>query len=48
MVAIQADGQLITPLSAVTVLQEGGELLALGSQEQRRAFQEAFEPHAGR
>ena len=43
VVALQQGDRLLTQLTAATILPAGGELLMLGSMEQRRAFGEAFE-----
>ena len=43
VVALQQGDRLLTQLTAATMLPAGGELLMLGSMEQRRAFGEAFE-----
>jgi Trk K+ transport system NAD-binding subunit len=42
VVAVQADGELIVPLTSETRLPHGGELLMLGSHEQRTAFDQMF------
>ena len=47
VVALQQGDRLLTHLTAATILPPGGELLMLGSIEQRRAFGEAFEHRAG-
>ena len=47
VVALQQGDRLLTHLTAATILPPGGELLMLGSIEQRRAFGEAFEYRAG-
>ncbi len=47
VVAIQRDGDLITPLTIETALAAGTDLLMLGSLEQRKTFAEAFEQHRG-
>ncbi|MGH9346068.1 MAG: potassium channel family protein [Vicinamibacterales bacterium] len=43
VVALEQDGQSVTQLTAETVLPPGGQLLMLGSLDQRQAFAEAFE-----
>ena len=43
VVAVQHDGRFISPLTADTVLPDEGELLLLGSLEQRRSFGQAFQ-----
>ena len=43
VVAVQHDERFISPLTADTVLPGGGELLLLGSLEQRRSFGQAFQ-----
>lgn len=43
VVALDVDGRLTTPLTAVTVLPKGASLLMLGSQDQRTQFADAFE-----
>ena len=43
VVAVQHDEHFISPLTADTVLPGGGELLLLGSLEQRRSFGHAFQ-----
>jgi voltage-gated potassium channel len=45
VVALKQRDQLITQLTAETVLTAGSELLILGDREQRKAFAEAFERH---
>jgi Trk K+ transport system NAD-binding subunit len=47
VVALQQGDRLLTQLTAATILPAGGELLMLGSMEQRRAFGEAFEHRSG-
>jgi hypothetical protein len=42
VVALQADGDLIAPLTSETRLPDGAELLMLGSHEQRTVFDQAF------
>ena len=42
VVALQADGELIVPLTSETRLSRGAELLMLGSHEQRLAFDQTF------
>lgn len=44
VVALQVGDQLTTHLTAETVLPAGGDLLMLGSVDQRRTFTEAFPP----
>jgi voltage-gated potassium channel len=44
VVALQDGDQLMTHLTAETLLPAGGDLLMLGSVDQRRAFTEAFPP----
>jgi hypothetical protein len=43
VVALQHDGWLVTERSSDTVLPRGGELLMLGSLEQRRSFTAEFD-----
>ena len=43
VVAVQHDERFISPLTADTVLPGGGELLLLGSLDQRRSFGQAFQ-----
>jgi K+/H+ antiporter YhaU regulatory subunit KhtT len=43
VVALEHEGRLITELVADTVLPKGGELLMLGSLEQRRSFAAEFD-----
>ena len=43
VVAIQQGSEFVTRLSADMRLEDGAELITLGSLEQRRAFAEAFE-----
>lgn len=45
VVALQHGDQLLTHLTAETFLPAGGDLLMLGSVDQRRAFAEAFPEH---
>ena len=47
VVAIQRNGDLITPLTIETTLAAGTDLLMLGSLEQRKAFADTFEHHRG-
>ena len=47
VVAIQRNGDLITPLTIETTLAAGTDLLMLGSLEQRKTFADAFEQHRG-
>ena len=42
VVALQADGELIVPLTSETRLSRGAELLMLGSHEQRLGFERMF------
>ena len=42
VIALRHDGELTTDLSAETVLTRGSELLMMGDEEQRAAFDEAF------
>jgi Trk K+ transport system NAD-binding subunit len=48
VVALRERGGLLTDLKPDTVLSQGAELLMLGSLEQRRAFDQAFEASATR
>lgn len=43
VVALRQDGEIVTQLTAETVLAPGAELVTLGSPEQRRRFAEHFE-----
>jgi voltage-gated potassium channel len=42
VIAIQEPGRLITNPTATTTLNQGGQLLMIGSQDQLRAFQEVY------
>lgn len=44
VVALQLKAQLLTQLTAETILEADAQLLMLGSREQRRTFSEAFDP----
>ncbi len=48
VVALRRDGELVTQLTAGTMLEPDAELLTLGSLEQRRTFAEAFEGNHAR
>jgi Trk K+ transport system NAD-binding subunit len=48
VVAVRQAGRLLTELSADTILPEAGELLMLGSVDQRRTFADLFEAPAAR
>jgi voltage-gated potassium channel len=43
VVALDQGGRLTTPLTSATILPAGAALLVLGSQDQRKAFHDAFE-----
>jgi Trk K+ transport system NAD-binding subunit len=45
VIALDQGGRLTTALTAATTLPAGASLLMLGSLDQRRAFQDAFEQH---